>query len=66
MIVGENDYAIDFNAHIDMYNDLKDEVDIKIMTLPIDHWFRTEGEILDKTILNIKKGIEEFINKTST
>lgn len=45
MIVGENDYVIDYNDHVDMYTKLKVTNKITFLSLPVNHWFEIKGSI---------------------
>lgn len=63
IIVGEQDYAIDYNQHIALYNMLNVDHNVKLLSAPINHNFEEKGEFSTETILNIEKIMNTFFEK---
>lgn len=55
LLVGREDYLIDFDAHKDMYDKLRDRKKVKFVELQVNHWFESHG-------LFSEQALQEVIN----
>ncbi len=60
MLAGTQDYLIDFDAHKNVYNKIKEKAKVKFVELQVNHWFEKDNVFSEQALRKVNEEMKKM------